>query len=356
MAALTVHAGATARDRILQHGIQPELFDVMVGASGGPKWFVLHGLDQYLFGSFFAGRSRPLDTLGSSAGAWRLCCLAMADPVAAVDRLAWHYSHERYSSNPDTAEVTAQARQMLEKVLGESGASEIAGNRLFRTHVVADRCRGLQPDARRWRQGLHLAASAGCNALSRRSLGWFFERTIFTPEPEQSPWGSLTDLRTMLAPLTADNVFDVMIASGSIPFVLDGVSQIPGARPGLYWDGGITDYHFDLPFCNTDGLVLYPHFQGRVIPGWFDKHVAWRRAHHDNYHNVVVLAPSEEFTASLPNGKLSDRNDFKNFAYDERLDIFQQVLARGKELVEEFAEIVEHGIKPEQIQPIGNLR
>ena len=356
MAALSIHAGETARARILEQGISADAFDVLVGASGGPKWFVLHGLDQYLFGDFFAGRSKPLYTLGSSAGAWRMCCMATADPVAAVDRLAQLYSHQRYSSKPDTTEVTQQAWAMLHKVLGDSGAAEIVANPVFQTHVIADRCRGLKTDARAWRQALHLAASATCNTLSRRSLGWFFERTVFTPQPHASPWQALNDLPTRLSPLREDNVFAAMIASGSIPFVLDGVRNIDHAKEGLYWDGGITDYHFDLPFWQGDGLVLYPHFQGAVIPGWFDKHLAWRQAHRQNYHNVVILAPSPEFVASLPNGKLSDRSDFENFDYAQRLEIFQQVLARGQELATEFAEIVQHGIKPEQVRPIANLK
>ncbi|HBN89859.1 MAG TPA: alpha/beta hydrolase, partial [Rheinheimera sp.] len=69
--ALRVLAGPTALAQIKQHGFNQADFNVMVGASGGPKWFCLYGLDQYLFGSFFRQRSTPLHILGSSAGAWR---------------------------------------------------------------------------------------------------------------------------------------------------------------------------------------------------------------------------------------------------------------------------------------------
>lgn len=355
MSALRIHAGPTARARLLEEGLHSELFAAMVGASGGPKWFVLHGLDQYLFGEFFTSRERPLYTLGSSAGAWRICCMAMDDPVAAIDRLAEFYSQERYSSNPDTAEVTEQARVMLNRVLGKTGPGEIARNTRFVTHIVSARCRGMQNDAGKLHQALHLAASAALNSFNRRSLNLFFERTVFTPAGTDSPWYSVTDLQTHFVPLREDNVFDAMIASGSIPFVLEGVTDIAGAKPGVYWDGGITDYHFDLPFHKGEDLVLYPHFHGRVIPGWFDKHLAWRHAHSGNYHNVVLLAPSPEFVASLPNGKLSDRSDFKHFDYAQRRKIFQEVLARGQELAEEFANLIENGINPGQIHPIGNV-
>ena len=92
---LSIYAGPTARAQLLEQGVTAAQFKVMVGASGGPKWFVLYGLDRYLFGDFLQRRTEPLLTLGSSAGAWRMCCLATADPVAAIERLAKLYSEEQ---------------------------------------------------------------------------------------------------------------------------------------------------------------------------------------------------------------------------------------------------------------------
>jgi len=64
MSALEIYAGPVARERIKQQGSRPELFSLLLGASGGPKWFVLYGLDRYLFGDFFASRQEPLMTMG----------------------------------------------------------------------------------------------------------------------------------------------------------------------------------------------------------------------------------------------------------------------------------------------------
>lgn len=356
MTALAIHAGARARARIIEEGLHPDQFQVMVGASGGPKWFVLYGLDRYLFGEFFAGRQRPLLTLGSSAGAWRLACLSTSTPVAAIERLAELYSHERYSQQPTPREVSSQARTMLHQVLGDDGAAEIANNEIFRLHIVADRFRGLQAGSPRWQQAAWLGASATLNGLSRRSLNWFLERTLFTNLGDQSPWLYLDDIATTTVKLQTENVVDALIASGSIPFVLEAVTEIAGARPGLYWDGGISDYHFDLPFLEGDDLVLYPHFQGRVVPGWFDKHLPWRHASASNYDNVVLLAPSPEFVARLPRGKLSDRNDFKTLEYHERVEVFQEVLSRSQMLADDFAALVSGTINPDSIKPIGNVR
>lgn len=327
----------------------------MVGASGGPKWFVLYGLDRFLFGEFFSSRPDSLVTLGSSAGAWRLCCLATADPVAAIDRLATLYSEQRYSADPSPREVTEQARIMLQAVLGNTGAAEIVNNRRFATHIAVDRGRGPASSRRSALQALTIALSAAANAVSRASLSWFYQRTLFTSMGDETPYGNLDDIDTTIVPLTEKNLFDAMIASGSIPFVLEGVRDIVGAPSGLYWDGGICDYHFDLPFHAGDELVLYPHFYGSVTPGWFDKHVPWRRARAANFDNVVLLAPTPDFIASLPGGKLSDRKDFQRFDYGERVALFRQVLDRSQALADEFAALVEGGVPAERILPIGNL-
>ena len=353
MPSLSIFAGPTALKRIQADGLHPDQFRVMLGASGGPKWFVLYGLDRYLFGEFFAQRQQELITLGSSAGAWRMCCLATSDPVAAIERLARLYSEQQYSAQPSTAEITEQARIMLAEMLGHSGAAEIVNNERFKTHIITDRCKGIGSSRSKSLQTGMLVASALSNAVSRKSLSLFFQRTIFTTMKQSSPWASSRDLDTFLASLSEENIFDVMIASGSIPFVLDGVWNISGAKDGLYWDGGITDYHFDFDFHGGDDLVLYPHFSSAVIPGWFDKHLPWRKINDRHFDNVVLLTPSRKFVASLPYGKIPDRKDFEKFDYDSRLNYWREVLDKSQLLADEFAELFASGKGIENIKPFA---
>ena len=343
MSALEIYAGPLARERIKQQGFRPELFSLLLGASGGPKWFVLYGLDRYLFGDFFASRKEPLMTMGSSAGAWRLSCLGTAEPLRAIDELASRYSSETYSEQPSIEEITGKMRNMLADVLGPSGAAEIAGNTVFRTHIIADRCKGIANSRHASLQKIALGSSAMANILSRRTLSWFFQRTIFTNMGDMTPFLALNDLDTAIAPLVESNVIDAMIASGSIPFILEGVRDIEGASKGLYWDGGITDYHFDMPFTELDGLVLYPHFSPKIVPGWFDKMLRWRRPPLKHFDNVVLLTPSAEWTASLPGAKIPDRTDFERYGEDERLDKWQQVLDASHQLAREFSDLISSG-------------
>lgn len=352
MGALEVFAGPTALAQVQREGVKPSSFSTIVGASGGPKWFVLYGLDRYLFGEFFANRESPLITLGSSAGAWRLSCLGLQDPVGGIDRLAQYYSSQRYSATPTVQEISREAAALVDIVLGENGAQEIAENPLVRVNIVTDRARGLLASERRASLMAGLGVSALSNLFSRRLLGLSFQRIVFHGGPLTPSVAKLDEFSTEFVRLRNSNVRKALLASGSIPLVLEGVSDIPGAPDGVYRDGGITDYHFDLPFNSGEGLVLYPHFYSHFIPGWFDKHLPWRRPRPEHFHNVLVLAPSREFVSQLPYGKIPDRKDFETMDYETRAAYWQTVLTASAALGEEFAAMVRSGEGLNRIKPL----
>ncbi len=353
MSSLSLYAGSRALRQIREHGLRQQDIDLIVGASGGPKWFVLYGLDRYLMGEFFAGRRQPLHLLGSSAGAWRLACLAHSDPLAAIERLAVHYSAQRYSAHPDRREISAEARRLLDRVLGEDGAGAIAANPVMRLNIVADRSRGWMRHEHRLVLGSALGLCGLANVASRRTLRWFFERVIFHNAVDGGDAVIYPrDMPTRYVALSRDNVREALMASGSIPLVMEGVRDIPGAPGGVYRDGGITDYHFDLPFRQRDGLVLYPHFYRHVTPGWFDKHLRWRHADPAHFDNVLLVAPSQAFVAGLPYGKIPDRRDFQKLDPETRQRYWRQTLDASRRLGDEFAALIERGGLADALQPL----
>jgi hypothetical protein len=333
---LRVLAGPGAMAHIKRHGLRADDISVMVGASGGPKWFSLFGLDQYLLADFFAGRTKPLHLLGSSAGAWRFACYAQADPVAASKRFANAYSTICYPAGADIAEVTRISAAIIDEVFqSEQQITEVLNNPVMKLNLIVAKAKGLNRSKRKLWQAAGLTLAAGANLLSRRYLQHFYQRVQFFPEHSPAPFHRYTGLPTQHVPLSQANLRQAVMASGSIPLVLSPVTDIAGAGPGQYYDGGITDYHFDLPFSNH-GLVLYPHFYPRLTPGWFDKALKWRQAQSAHLHNVVLLCPSDSWVASLPKGKIPDRTDFK-LPDAERLANWQEVLERSHELATDFA-------------------
>jgi hypothetical protein len=47
----------------------------------------------------------------------------------------------------------------------------------------------------------------------------------------------------------------------------------------------------------------------RIVPGWLDKGMPWRRARGEWLDNVILVAPSREYLSKLPHGKLPDRKE-----------------------------------------------
>ena len=112
------------------------------------------------------------------------------------------------------------------------------------------------------------------------------------------------------------------------------------------------DYNFDIPFLKQDGIVLYPHFTDRLIPGWFDKTLKWRSPNRHHLDNVLLICPSDEFVAKLRYRKIPDRTDFKNLDDKERISFWQSVITETLRMGDEFSELVYRDNVADYIDPL----
>ncbi|MEZ9595152.1 patatin-like phospholipase family protein [Shewanella sp. 10N.261.52.F9] len=342
MSSLRFIAGAKAYKTLSENAFKPELFTQLLAASGGPKWIGIAALDRYLFTEFFKDLNQPLHTLGASSGAWRLACLAQSNPNAAYDRLEELYIGQRYDTKPTSVQISAQVSGIITGLLGSTGAEEVIGHQHINSHYIACKGRHFNRMGTRAGLGVGLTAAAMTNLVNRKSLSLHFTRCVFGVEQQLSPFAKLTDLPSQYYSLTQANIHQVLLATGSIPLVLAPVTEINGAPKGHYYDGGITDYHFDLPLAHSKGLTLYPHFYPRMSPGWFDKSLSWRFAKH-NYDNALILAPTDAYLQSLPYNKLPDREDFTQLDSDSRIKYWRQSAVMSQVLADDFANVIAKG-------------
>lgn len=351
--ALELRAGPMAHRILVDQGFDAANVDTVVGASGGPKWQILAGLDRVLFRMLHdAARDAPLNLLGSSVGSWRMACLAQEDPVTAISRFEEIYLQQRYSPQPTTDEITGMAEGLLDALLGEDGITQILDS-WARLHVITARCKGLLASENRKLQVAGLSMAAVANAVSRRSLGLFAERVIFAADASMNPFLHLDDLPTRHGVLTQENLRDALLGSAAIPLVFNG-RHVAGV-PGMHRDGGLLDYHpaFDFGGAYDNSLVLYPHFYNEIIPGWFDKKLS-RRGGGKKFDRVLLLAPSREFVASLPGGRVPDRKDFHRYGDVERERIWRGVMDASRRLGDEFADLVATGNWGERLLPFAS--
>lgn len=351
-ASLDLRAGPEALRLLRERGLRAEDVEVVPGASGGPKWLVLAGLDRYLFGDFLqAPRSRPLHAIGSSIGSWRLACLAQPDPVAALERGHQAYVEQRYPRRPPPELVSSTTAAIIDTLLGDGGAGAALAHPWVRLHVLTVACRGLAASERRLPQAAALLLAMAGNLVSRRTLALQMTRVVWSAGGEAGPFASLRDFPTRHGALTSANLRDALLASAAIPLVLSGV-RLPGGPGRVHRDGGAVDYHVDLDFGPGDGLVLYPHFYPHVIPGWLDKPLRWRQAQPVNFRRALIVAPSAAFVQSLPNRKIPDRDDFYSMGDAERMRAWRAVLSATWQMAEELHELIATGRVAERARPI----
>lgn len=102
----------------------------------------------------------------------------------------------------------------------------------------------------------------------------------------------------------------------------------------------------------ASGLVLYPHFQRQVVLGWLDKKLKGRHRPTPWLDNLIVLAPKPEWAASLPQGRLPDRDDFIKMAGPERVRLWTAAVAASQQLADEWQQWLGAGCPADAVQPL----
>lgn len=366
MKALQLYAGPGALAHLAAHGLQPAHVGVIPAAAGGPKGLILGPLDRFIFGQWLPQSRQPVHLVGASIGAWRMATACLPESVPAFERLEHDYIHQNYPAppgrkRPPPEQISENFGRSLQQFYGGQVSALLAHPR-YRLHIVTSRGRHMLRTEHGWRTPLGYAGAFITNALRRKAMGAWLERVVFSaggdggpgspPLPLPLPFAT-HDYRTRQVALSADNFMDALQASCSIPFVLRAVPHIHGAPPGAYWDGGITDYHLHLDYRAQPGLVLYPHFQQAVVPGWLDKPLKWRHRSSAFLDRAVVLAPRPEWVATLPHGKLPTRQDFEHYHADVpgRIRVWSAAVAAARQMADEFAEWLE---RPDlgQVRPL----
>ena len=352
MPALTLRAGRQALAHIRKNGLQPADVHMIPGAAGGPKALGIQGLDLALFGDWLPRAAQPRSLIGASIGSWRFASACLPDPVAGLRNLGELYSAQRFPKGISINRISQRCATMLDDLLGEHTDSILA-NPLYRLNIVVVKSLGLLRHDSHARLGLGLGGVIGANILGRRHLKRFFERVILHDPRQRPPLADFSDFVSSHVSLTAENLRPALLASGSIPLVMEAVREIPGASEGVYRDGGLLDYHLDLPY-QAPGVVLYPHFVDKIVPGWFDKTLPWRRGDMHQLKSVLLLAPSRQYLASLPYGKLPDRKDFTRFVGRdaERETYWRKAMTESERLGDEFLELVETGRLIDRLQTL----
>jgi hypothetical protein len=348
-------AGGRALEIVRDGGLTPDMVKVMPGAAGGPKWLVLNSLDKTLFGQWFKDRRKPLFLIGSSIGSWRFAAACQPDPVSSIKKFETAYVGQKYDTRPSFAQVSRECTRVKNSFIDGEAEKSVLSHPYLRLSILTVRSKGLIKSDSKFPLGAGLAASFLANIAKRKYVGNFFERVLFFDPRDEPPYSDIDDFPTYMVPLNQKNLGDALLASGAVPYLMEGIHDIDGAPKGVYRDGGMIDYNIDISFgVGPDELVLYPHFYNKVIPGWLDKNLTWRKPSPENMNNVLLVSPSYKFVNSLPDKKIPDRHDFYTYHErdDERMKVWGKVIEQGDVLADEFMEAVLSGAVKKLVRPL----
>lgn len=352
---LKIKAGPAVLAMVQDEGIRPERIRVFAGPAGGPKWFVSAGFDRGLIKSgFLTSSGKRVVLAGSSAGAWRCLAMAAKSPLDAYESLRLAYSRNIFTAADTRQSISDKLRQNVYAFIQDDDIPFILDHPSYDLMIHTVRSYGPAASENSAMQGTAILAAAAANAISPYGMRLAYERVIFYTGPSDCAF--LKDsLEGRAVALTRENLRQAALATGSLPYIIAGVKNIQDAPKGVYRDGGIMDYQLNVDYRPGDqGYTLYFHYQERIVPGWFDKKLSWRKPASSCLERLVQVYPGPDFVDLLPGRRIPDRDDFTTFLNDpaERIRRWDKASELSDILWQEFAEAVESKRIRDLVKPL----
>ncbi len=335
---ISVLAGDKAFNIIKNEGLNLNRVKFLVGASGAAKFLILTGIDRVLL-DLLKDRKERLDLVGSSIGSFRMGAYLQKNPIEAINKLEYAYINQFYSSKKPKKEiVTNESKRIMNYYIKDDDLEQLLNHPFMKISFLAVKSKYFLKSENNLIQLTNLVSAGFLNKVNRKNLKYYFERALFTNS--NIDFRFKDDFKLNKYKLNRSNFKKALMASGSIPLVMKGV-KINGIN-GIFRDGGMIDYHLDIPFLpkKSEDLVLFPHFYEDITPSWLDKY-SKRKANGKELQNTVIIAPSKKFVDSLPYQKIPDRKDFEKFSDEDRLKYWNKVVEMNKILGEELFEAIE---------------
>ncbi len=354
MGNIRVKAGKKAYEIIKDGGFNFDLVTAYFGPAAGPRWLVAAGFDLSLLNSGLLGRVKPVTLIGSSAGAWRFAAWVQPEADKCYRAFLESYIAIGYDRSDTPRTIQTSMIALLDGYVADDALSFALVDKRYRLAIITSRMKNLAASGSKYVQKIGIGLAFLANALSRERLYMFAERVIFYNGPRPPFFCRNHDFCGVCVPLTELNFKAALLASGAIPLVVEGITDIYGAPLGLYQDGGLLDYHLTHEYAPDGELTLFFHHQERIIPGWLDQKLKSRRVDANILDNVLMVFPTEELISRLPDGKVPDRNDFITYLgnNEPRKRSWLKAVELTAPLGEEFLELVNGNRLSRVVEPL----
>ena len=280
--------------------------------------------------------------------------MACRNPGEAHERLRIAYSRNVFTRKDTPKSISNALKKNVEEFLKDEDIESILDHPLLNVAVHVIRAKGPAASEDKTVQGTALLTAALCNAFFPGGMSLFYERMVFF-SGDTEPLFLRSGFKGRSCRLSRENMRSVALATGSLPYVMTGVRKIEGAPEGTYRDGGLVDYQLNQHYePGNERVTLFFHYQEKIIPGWFDKRIPWRKPANGSLDQVLQVSPGEEFLKILPDGRLPDRDDFRRYVDSpaERIQRWDRIAETSAILGTEFLEAVESGAIRRLVKPL----
>ena len=343
---LIVKAGKNALAVIRDGDFDWNRVTTYYGPASGPRWLIASGFDLSLIQENCLGKNHPILLVGASSGAWRLASWTLPEAMKSYMELRHAYIETYYKRGMSPQEVRETLRKVINHYIEDEAVPFALRNRQYRLAVITARARNIMAAETPLILKTGLGLCFLSNAICAASIRSYFERIVFYSGPKPPPFCLRKTFRGRYIPLQADNMKHAILASGAIPLAVAGIRDIFGAPNGIYRDGGMVDYHINESFTNNpQAITLFFSHQRQSQPTWMDRGLKYRHSPDTFMDNVLMVYPTSAFIASLPNGKVPDRDDFLTYADQQgtRIRKWWEAVEKSKHLGEEFLELIASG-------------
>lgn len=347
---ISLKAGKKALKILKKDGLKVDDISVVAGAAGGPKWLILRNLDRAIFGTWLKDRKTPLPLIGSSIATWRFACIASPDPESAFQKFEDSYIKQSYVDNKKSSFITSESLKIIDNYL-DGNMEEVLNHPFYRLNIMTTKCKWPLSSSNKILQVFGFSIAYILNLICRDHLNTLFKRGLFFDKRFKPDFFKSDQFKTEYYKIEKDNFKKALLASGSIPIVMDGVR----INQDIYRDGGVLDYNMDLKYENTDKIVLFPHYSDRIIPGWLDKKLNRRKPFEQTLDKMLMISPSEKLINDLPNRKIPDREDFMNLTDSDRIKAWKEVIVKSKVMEDDFLLLTKNkDLLNEVLEPLTN--
>ena len=343
MADISVKAGKCVYEMIQDGSFDLDRVTTCVGPGTGPTWLVASGFDRTMLHEGVLGKRAPVLLAGSSAGALRFAAWVQPEPEKSYGDLIESYITLTITRKDTASTILLSISDVINSIMEDDAIPFALASKKYRLAITAVRAKNMAASEARPVQGIALVLGFLLNAVNPAWLNLFFQRVIFHNSPIPPRFCLRSGFKGKPILLTKANMKHALLASSAVPMAISGVRDIYGAPNGTYRDGAVTDYHLNQQYGVHDGdvVLLFQH-QERIIPGWLDKKLIYRRVPPEKLEHVLMIYPTEEFVKSLPGGKVPQRKDFRTFVDrpSTRIKNWREVVDRSAHLGEEFLELI----------------